>query len=164
MGNTQTVNAPGKNFLKVTGILLVVFGSLIVLPSIIILVLSIIHADFLSLMAHICFFSLIGALYIFSGIAGIRHCDNAQSANICFRLGVFLLAALILIPIILIIASVVIEVLTDSTDSKVGVYLNDIGSIFIPSLPFALPLSILYLIGAIKNKKAALAAISTATE
>ncbi|MCL2343522.1 MAG: hypothetical protein FWC62_06465 [Firmicutes bacterium] len=113
----STSNAPGKGFLKITGILLVVFGILSALALIAVLILGIINSGTISdaisqfvnsvstsgltvdtpllqtalivVMYALGCIALIGsAFYIVMGIFGIKNCDKPEKAGVCMVLAV----------------------------------------------------------------------------
>lgn len=139
----------GKNFLKVTGILMIIFAAIALIMDIITLVVfrSFASADVraglsesiqtIALAAFIgIIFSCVGAaLEMVTGILGIVNCRKPQKATICIVFGFILLA--------LEIASLILTFVGGSVGAAT----------IIISVITGLALPVLYLIGAFLNKK-----------
>lgn len=139
----------GKNFLKVTGILMIIFAAIALIVNIITLVVfkSFASADVraslsesiqtIALAAFIgIIFSCVGAvLEMVTGIIGIANCRKPQKATTCIVFGFILLA--------LEIASLILTFVGGSTGAAT----------IIISVITGLALPVLYLIGAFLNKK-----------
>lgn len=126
-------NAPGKGLLKVVGILFIIFGAIAAVVSLLGLlgggVLASISAEAGSVVIVAAVIGLIGAaLEIVVGILGVKNCDKPEKATM------LMVFAIILIVI-----------------QAVGLILG--GDLVMTIIGLVLP--ILFLIGAIKNKKAA---------
>jgi len=136
-------NAPGKNFLKVTGILLIIFGAIAAVVGIMGLGLSGAVNEINEILNEIgespanglAFYSVVvliaSGFNIFAGIMGVKNCDKPDKAQVCFILGIVLIS---------------LQVLTLVLAGRDGLS-------FIAIIGFVLP--VLYLMGAIKNKKVA---------
>lgn len=87
--------APGKTYLQVTGILMVIFSSLSLITLLIggAVVGGIIGGvGGAAAGASLFLFALIPCIYqIYVGIEGIRHCNNLEKGKKCFILGIILL-------------------------------------------------------------------------
>ena len=105
----------GKNFLKVCGIIMIVFGALAFIVSGIV---GLIGAIGLSLEAAMgesvgagkvilsAIFSIVASiLEIICGIIGVKNCDKPEKADVCFKWGIIVLAVQFISFIIGIIAS-----------------------------------------------------------
>lgn len=131
--------APGRTLLKVTGIILIVFGAIAALGAILILVAggllagnpgleqyaSILAGGFAAAAGVVMLIS--AAANIAVGAIGVKHCNNLEKAQTCFILGIVITAL-----------------------QLVGLFIN--GFDFSGLLGLALP--VLYLLGAIKNRQA----------
>ena len=130
------MNAPGKGFLKVTGILMVIFGAISIITAIAGIACS---AAIMSqggdattiggaLILGVILACLGGILEFIAGIFGIKNCDKPEKSNVCLVFAIIILA--------------------------LNLISNIIGGFTWLSI-FGYVLPILYLIGAIKNKQAA---------
>ncbi len=130
----NSMNAPGKGLLKVSGILLIIFAAI----SILILVIGIVAAAALgsqlgAVVGGVAILTLIlglvaSAFSLIMGIMGVKYADVPSKAQVCM---VFAIIA---------IALQLVNLFT--------------GSSFVMAL-IGLVLPVLYLIGALKNKQAA---------
>ena len=132
----------GKNFLKVTGILMIIGGAIAIITSvlslitIITMIAVIVYAGFSPLLAWITVILAFGGsiLELIAGIMGVKYCDDPQKAKMLLGYGVIIVAICILNNIIGLI----------------------IGAGFsVVSLLVGLVIPILYIIGASKNMKSA---------
>ena len=134
----------GKNFLKITGIIMIVGGGLTILADL-----------FAGLICTACVAaatesggavalaivgSIIGCaggiLELIAGIMGVKYCDDPTKANLCMVLGI-IVAVLALISVIMSISG---------SSSVLSIIISIICSIAVP---------VLYVIGAVLNKKSA---------
>ena len=153
----MTTTAPGKMFLKVVGILLIIGGAL----SILMAILAIAGGGLLGaaaigsggndaatagvalgggilIIAGIV--ALIGGVFnLVSGILGVKNCDKPEKAKSCFTLGI--------IMVVFAALNLILNIVLGSGGSQMA---SNISS---GIAGFLLP--VLYLVGAIKNKKAA---------
>ena len=132
----------GKNFLKVTGILMIIGGAIAIITSVLSLITIItmmaviVYAGFSPLLAWITVILAFGGsiLELIAGIMGVKYCDDPQKAKMLVGYGVIIVAICILNNIIGLI----------------------IGTEFsVVSLLVGLVIPILYIIGASKNMKSA---------
>ena len=132
----------GKNFLKVTGILMIIGGAIAIITSVLSLITIItmmaviVYAGFSPLLAWITVILAFGGsiLELIAGIMGVKYCDDPQKAKMLLGYGVIIVAICILNNIIGLI----------------------IGAGFsVVSLLVGLVIPILYIIGASKNMKSA---------
>ncbi len=132
----------GKNFLKVTGILMIIGGAIAIITSVLSLITIItmmaviVYAGFSPLLAWITVILAFGGsiLELIAGIMGVKYCDDPQKAKMLVGYGVIIVAICILNNIIGLI----------------------IGAGFsVVSLLVGLVIPILYIIGASKNMKSA---------
>jgi hypothetical protein len=135
-------NAPGKGLLKVAGIIMIILGSAmlgILVNGVVILFTGTAdrHIAFLLLGAGVC-----GIIQFPAGIVGVINCNKPEKATTCFVWGIIAVISA-MICIVLISAE---EISMDTFAEMFNIYM----------LLFTLP--ILYLIGAILNRKAALRA------
>ena len=130
------MNAPGKNFLKVPGILMVIFSVLGIVLSLAGTACASCAAGAVgavgialrTLLAGILSAVLGGVVGLVTGIAGVKFCEDTSKAQTCFILAIIFLAVVLLGNIF------------------GGFHFLDIADY---------ALGILYLLGAIKNKQAA---------
>lgn len=130
------MNSPGKNFLKVTGVILIIFAVRSMAQMIYLFVFmnqigeigesasgtgTLLGIFILRMIAFI-------ALYFFVGVKGIQYCDNIEKSGACFKLGVALVTLLIIDFIIVMFAG--------------NVSLTQFAMFIVP---------VLYLVGAMKN-------------
>lgn len=130
--------AKGSGFLKVTGILMIVFGSIALIMALIALlgvsaVVALGAAELLPLWLYAgAILSLLSAVAeMVAGIIGVKNCKRPEKANTCMGWGI-VVAAMCLLGQILNVAG--------------G------GSFDVFSLLLGLVLPVLYIIGAYKNK------------
>lgn len=139
------MQAPGKMFLKVTGILLIVFGGLAVVGALLamagggLLAAGAAEAGLeAGLVGGVVMIASIvmliaGAINLVFGIIGVKNCDKPEKAQSCFVCGIIM---------------IVLQVL--------GIIMNlSSGSLNIISVLIGLALPVLYTIGAVKNKSVA---------
>ncbi|MGN0396302.1 MAG: hypothetical protein ACI4EF_13145 [Coprococcus sp.] len=130
------MEAQGKGFLKVCGILMIIFGSISIVVSLIafsgVAVLAALGAS--SAMLYIsCIFSLASsAAELVAGIIGVKNCADSSKAGVCMTWGVIVAACCILGQIISIAGG---------------------GKFSVFSLILGLVLPVLFIIGAAKNKQ-----------
>lgn len=128
----------GSKFLKVTGILMIVFGALA-------LILSIVAAIGLAALAALdlntwqytlaVILMLVGSIFeLIAGIVGVKNCTKPEKAGTCMVWGIIVIAL-----------SVLSDVLT---------LVGNPDNFSIVSLLTGLVIPVLYLIGAVMNKKA----------
>lgn len=128
----------GSKFLKVTGILMIVFGALA-------LILSIVAAIGLAALAALdlntwqytlaVILMLVGSIFeLIAGIVGVKNCNKPEKAGTCMVWGIIVIAL-----------SVLSDVLT---------LVGNPDNFSIVSLLTGLVIPVLYLIGAVMNKKA----------
>ncbi len=128
------MNAPGKGLLKVSGILLIIFGAIAIVLMLLALVASvalIALSPAALILVLACIIGLAGAvLDLIAGILGVKNCDKPEKAKSCFVFGIILIAIQVV--------SMVLSISGGSFDwtSIVG-----------------LVLPVLYLVGASQNKK-----------
>lgn len=129
----------GSKFLKVTGILMIVFGALA-------LILSIVAAIGLAALVALdlntwqytlaVILMLVGSIFeLIAGIVGVKNCTKPEKAGTCMVWGIIVIAL-----------SVLSDVLT---------LVGNPDNFSIVSLLTGLVIPVLYLIGAVMNKKAA---------
>jgi uncharacterized membrane protein HdeD (DUF308 family) len=146
--------AKGKGFLKVTGILLIIFGAFSLISGVISVVTAskaasdggqlldsmnaIAQAQGINytytaqgLMTAAILALVVGALYLAAGIIGVANCNKPQKAQMCFIMGIIMIVA--------VLADAVYQAM-NGTFGIIGTVLN-------------LILPVLYLIGANKNKQ-----------
>lgn len=129
----------GSKFLKVTGILMIVFGALA-------LILSIVAAIGLAALVTLdlntwqytaaVILMLVGSIFeLIAGIVGVKNCNKPEKAGTCMVWGIIVIAL-----------SVLSNVLTLAGNPDNFSIVNLLTGLVIP---------VLYLIGAVMNKKAA---------
>ncbi|MGN0601869.1 MAG: hypothetical protein ACI4I7_04085 [Oscillospiraceae bacterium] len=133
--------AKGSGFLKVTGILMIIFGSIALIVSIVailgIAALAYISSGEMSsaLLYTAGVLSLISAVAEFvTGILGVKNCKRPEKAGTCIAWG-----------IIVIVLSVAGSILTVVGGDSFPVF----------SFLLGLVMPVLFIIGAVKNKKSA---------
>lgn len=139
----DATNKPaGSTLLKVTGILMIIGGAISVILAIFALVglgatLSLFEGQGLTalIVISVLFTCIAAALELIAGIIGVQNCDKPEKAQLCFIFGIIVLA-------IAVIARV-IDFLYGTTS---------IWSSLI-SLALGVVLPILYILGALRNKK-----------
>ena len=98
----------GKNFLKVTGILMIIGGAIAIITSVLSLITIItmmaviVYAGFSPLLAWITVILAFGGsiLELIAGIMGVKYCDDPQKAKMLVGYGVIIVAICILNNII----------------------------------------------------------------
>ena len=129
----------GSKFLKVTGILMIVFGALA-------LILSIVAAIGLVALAALdlntwqytlaVILMLVGSIFeLIAGIVGVKNCNKPEKAGTCMVWGIIVIALSVL--------------------SNVLTLVGNPDNFSIVNLLTGLVIPVLYLIGAVMNKKAA---------
>ena len=137
-------DAPGKGLLKVSGILLIIFGGITLLvgilalagmmmPEVVAIVAQQTGVSATTVVVSAIVVVVLAAVNIVAGILGVKNANKPEKAQVCFVMAVILL----LIVIINAILSVV------SGQFKIWTIV----------IEFVLP--ILYLVGALKNKEVA---------
>ncbi len=129
------MEAQGKGFLKVCGILMIIFGgisivlSLIAFAGVSVLVALGAKAGVLYLS---CVFSLVSAVAeLVAGIIGVKNCGDTSKAGVCMAWGIVVAACCVLGQVISVIGG---------------------GKFSVFSLILGLVLPVLYIIGAAKNR------------
>ncbi|MCI6980297.1 MAG: hypothetical protein MR918_07020 [Clostridiales bacterium] len=129
----------GSKFLKVTGILMIIFGALA-------LILSIVAAIGLATLAALdlntwqytaaVILMLVGSIFeMIAGIVGVKNCNKPEKAGTCMVWGIIVIALSVL--------------------SNVLTLVGNPDNFSIVNLLTGLVIPVLYLIGAVMNKKAA---------
>lgn len=129
----------GSKFLKVTGILMIVFGALA-------LILSIVAAIGLAALAALdlntwqytlaVILMLVGSIFeLIAGIVGVKNCNKPEKAGTCMVWGIIVIALSVL--------------------SNVLTLVGNPDNFSIVTLLTGLVIPVLYLIGAVMNKKSA---------
>lgn len=129
----------GSKFLKVTGILMIIFGALA-------LILSIVAAIGLAALASLdlntwqytaaVILMLVGSIFeLIAGIVGVKNCNKPEKAGTCMVWGIIVIALSVL--------------------SNVLTLVGNPDNFSIVNLLTGLVIPVLYLIGAVMNKKAA---------
>lgn len=129
----------GSKFLKVTGILMIVFGALA-------LILSIVAAIGLAALVTLelntwqytaaVILMLVGSIFeLIAGIVGVKNCNKPEKAGTCMVWGIIVIALSVL--------------------SNVLTLVGNPDNFSIVNLLTGLVIPVLYLIGAVMNKKAA---------
>lgn len=129
----------GSKFLKVTGILMIIFGALA-------LILSIVAAIGLAALAALelntwqytaaVILMLVGSIFeMIAGIVGVKNCNKPEKAGTCMVWGIIVIALSVL--------------------SNVLTLVGNPDNFSIVNLLTGLVIPVLYLIGAVMNKKAA---------
>ena len=129
----------GQKFLKVTGILMIVFGALA-------LILSIVAAIGLAALVALdlntwqytlaVILMLVGSIFeLIAGIVGVKNCNKPEKAGTCMVWGIIVIALSVL--------------------SNVLTLVGNPDNFSIVNLLTGLVIPVLYLIGAVMNKKAA---------
>ena len=143
----------GKGFLKVTGILMIIFAGIALLSEIISLIFGVRIMEYYTAQsgvsmaaANIAVYGMLGisivlsALELFTGIIGIKNCDKPDKSTICIVFGSIVLGIDLIgyvMMLIIVRMPLALVVLT----------------LIIALISLALP--VLYLIGAILNKNSA---------
>ncbi len=144
----------GKGFLKVTGIIMIIFAGIALIGEIINLIIGARVMDYYTAQAgaslaaaNIVVYSLLGGgiilsgLQLFTGILGIRNCNKPDKSTICIVFGSIILAIDLIGYVIMLIVC--------ASMPGVLILLISIMSLIGMALP------ILYIIGAALNKKEA---------
>ncbi len=144
----------GKGFLKVTGIIMIIFAGIALIGEIINLIIGARVMDYYTAQAgaslaaaNIVVYSLLGGgiilsgLQLFTGILGIRNCSKPDKSTICIVFGSIILAIDLIGYVIMLIVC--------ASMPGVLILLISIMSLIGMALP------ILYIIGAALNKKEA---------
>ncbi len=144
----------GKGFLKVTGIIMIIFAGIALIGEIINLIIGARVMDYYTAQAgaslaaaNIVVYSLLGGgiilsgLQLFTGILGIRNCSKPDKSTICIVFGSIILAIDLIGYVIMLIVC--------ASMPGVLILLVSIMSLIGMALP------ILYIIGAALNKKEA---------
>ena len=129
----------GSKFFKVTGILMIIFGALA-------LILSIVAAIGLAALASLdlntwqytlaVILMLVGSIFeLIAGIVGVKNCNKPEKAGTCMVWGIIVIALSVL--------------------SNVLTLVGNPDNFSIVNLLTGLVIPVLYLIGAVMNKKAA---------
>jgi len=137
------MNAPGRGLLKISGILLIILGSLqlllgllsiagIFMPGVIEAAAEQAGTTAEMVIIGAVVLVILGAIYLVAGILGVKNCDKPEKVQVCFVVGV------IMILIVIVSAGM------DAMAGNLKWYNILIGLVF----------PVLYLLGAIKNKEA----------
>lgn len=129
----------GKNFLKVTGILMIIFSAIAILLGIILLI-GVAGLDYLSnglyssgVLYFSCVLMLVSAgLEMAAGIIGIKNCDKPHKAVSCLVMGILVIAMSVAGNILYVVGGM---------DFNVGSFL------------LGLVMPVLYIIGALLNRQ-----------
>ena len=129
--------AKGAGFLKVTGILMIIGGSLSIITALVAIIgvaaLIALGAGTALLYAAGILSILSAAAQLIAGIIGVKNCKRPEKAQSCITWGIIVAALCVLGSLLTVIGG---------------------GSFPIFSLLLGLVLPILYIIGAVKNKQA----------
>ena len=137
MKDVQPTNAPGKIYLKTAGILFLVYGGIGLLIS------AIIFIYYIIIFEAIVFF--LSSLFTFIvGLIGIINCAQTKNVNLCLVLAIISIVLNVFGPV---------SAITVSPSLTLAYGIMTYGTVY--NLVGGIPFSILYLIGVIKNKKAA---------
>ena len=129
----------GSKFLKVTGILMIVFGALALILSIVAAIglaaLVALHLNTWQYTAAV-ILMLVGSIFeMIAGIVGVKNCNKPEKAGTCMVWGIIVIALSVL--------------------SNVLTLVGNPDNFSIVNLLTGLVIPVLYLIGAVMNKKAA---------
>ena len=127
----------GSKFLKVTGILMIIFGAIA-------LILAIIAIAGISMLAALgassglltvsCILALVGAVaQLVAGIIGVKNWNNLEKSGTCITWGIIVIALCVISNILTVVGG---------------------GEFSIVNLLTGLVIPVLYLVGGIQNKKA----------
>ncbi len=129
----------GSKFLKVTGILMIVFGALALILSIVAAIgLAALVALELNTWQYTAavILMLVGSIFeLIAGIVGVKNCNKPEKAGTCMVWGIIVIALSVL--------------------SNVLTLVGNPDNFSIVNLLTGLVIPVLYLIGAVMNKKAA---------
>ena len=129
----------GSKFLKVTGILIIVFGALALILSIVAAIgLAALVALELNTWQYTAavILMLVGSIFeLIAGIVGVKNCNKPEKAGTCMVWGIIVIALSVL--------------------SNVLTLVGNPDNFSIVNLLTGLVIPVLYLIGAVMNKKAA---------
>ena len=129
----------GSKFLKVTGILMIVFGALALILSIVAAIgLAALVAMELNTWQYTAavILMLVGSIFeMIAGIVGVKNCNKPEKAGTCMVWGIIVIALSVL--------------------SNVLTLVGNPDNFSIVNLLTGLVIPVLYLIGAVMNKKAA---------
>lgn len=129
----------GSKFLKVTGILMIVFGALALILSIVAAIgLAALVAMELNTWQYTAavILMLVGSIFeLIAGIVGVKNCNKPEKAGTCMVWGIIVIALSVL--------------------SNVLTLVGNPDNFSIVNLLTGLVIPVLYLIGAVMNKKAA---------
>ncbi|MBS7335716.1 MAG: hypothetical protein KIG48_05970 [Eubacteriales bacterium] len=129
----------GSKFLKVTGILMIVFGALALILSIVAAIgLAALVALDLNTWQYTAavILMLVGSIFeLIAGIVGVKNCNKPEKAGTCMVWGIIVIALSVL--------------------SNVLTLVGNPDNFSIVNLLTGLVIPVLYLIGAVMNKKAA---------
>ena len=135
----------GKNFLKVTGILMIIFGAIAILGDLFAGIICTACAAAVTdgsagVIAVAIVGSIIGCaggiLELIAGLIGVKNCDNAGAAGKCLVWGI--------IVFVIELVSVIMTIASGTDNSAVSIVITIISGLAIP---------VLYIIGAVLNKK-----------
>jgi hypothetical protein len=128
------MNAPGKGFLKVVGILLIIAAGVNIFGVISLGALGArLGIPGATMILAVLVSCLLAIFQLIAGILGVKNCDKPEKAQVNFILGVLLVVGVIINQIVVMI-------------------MNNF-SLWSAIVSFVLP--VLYVLGAIKNKEAA---------
>lgn len=149
--------AKGKTFLKVTGILLIIFGALGLISSLVSMagasVLSALAAEFGANLGGILMLSAIvsivlGAVDLVAGILGVKNAQLPEKAQVCFIMGIIMvLLQVVSFIFALVVNSSMTPIYEAAGMPNPGIVTSVLGLIV------GLVLPVLYLVGANKNKQ-----------
>ena len=129
----------GSKFLKVTGILMIIFGALALILSIVAAIgLAALVAMELNTWQYTAavILMLVGSIFeLIAGIVGVKNCNKPEKAGTCMVWGIIVIALSVL--------------------SNVLTLVGNPDNFSIVNLLTGLVIPVLYLIGAVMNKKAA---------
>lgn len=129
----------GSKFLKVTGILMIIFGALALILSIVAAIgLAALAASDLNTWQYTAavILMLVGSIFeMIAGIVGVKNCNKPEKAGTCMVWGIIVIALSVL--------------------SNVLTLVGNPDNFSIVNLLTGLVIPVLYLIGAVMNKKAA---------
>lgn len=125
----------GKNFLKVCGILMIIFGAIAMIVNLVaflgVLALDTLLGGSIIGLTIGALISLVGAVMQFvAGIVGVKNCDKPEKATACVGWGIVVAAFAVIGQIISVLCG---------------------GDFSIVSLAIGLVLPVLYIIGGVKN-------------
>lgn len=149
------MEARGRKFLKVVGIILIVFGGI----SLLMALFSVMGASAIISMgmpagimwASIVFSVVASGIQLFAGICGVRYCEVTEKAKTCLILGVIMVVIQVVSAVIGYIQTVQTAHLATLTSGVVSSTTTVMSTVF--GLIIGLILPVLYLYGAILNTK-----------